>query len=99
MKLELYRQNYDQHYTITAIEPFKAQGSKLIQGAWVVCRKLRDFEGYTMDYGIQTATNKRLFDKPRKSGTMICEREFEFACQEIRKELGIEKLSATMETI
>jgi hypothetical protein len=89
LKQVLFTQQYSDHYTETAIEPIKVFGSKRYHGAELVCRKLVKKDGYVMDYGPITITCKRLFDAPRIAGSQICIKEFEFAAQQIKKELGI----------
>lgn len=89
MRQLLFRQDYADHYTETAIEALKPFGSKRFTEIAVVCRKKADRGDYVMDYGPVSITLKRSFDKPRIAGTMIFEREFEFLAQQIKSEMGL----------
>lgn len=89
MRQLLLRGIYSDHYTETAIEPIKVFGSKRIHGVQVVKRKLVEKNGYVMDYGAESITYKRLFERPLRADTEVCRKEFEHAAQEIKKELGI----------
>lgn len=89
MRQLLMKGIYSDHYTETAIEPIKVFGSKRIHGVQVVKRKLVEKNGYIFDYGAESITCKRLFDRPLRADSEICRKEFEFAAQEIKKGIGI----------
>ena len=58
------------------IELYRNMGGKLVIAVWVANRKLRDTvasdgTAYTMDYGIESVTDKIVFDKPLRANSPI----------------------------
>ena len=59
---------------VRSVETYKAYGSQLIAGVWVIDRKLVDVahptgEIYTMDYGIKTVFAKTTFPGPLRANS------------------------------
>jgi hypothetical protein len=58
------------------IELYRNIGEKLVIAVWVTNRKLRDIvasdgTAYTMDYGIESVTDKIVFNKPVRANSSI----------------------------
>jgi hypothetical protein len=64
------------------IELYRNMGGKLVIAVWVTNRKLRDTvasdgTAYTMDYGIESVTDKIVFDKAIRANSPIVKNAIE----------------------